>query len=157
VTVTLRPAVVDDIELFFQLQQDSVAVRMAAFTPANLTDREVFETRWRRVLSDRSVVVKTVLVAGVAVGHVLKYVFGGEPEVSYWIAREHWDRGYATEAVRLLLVEITERPIYGRAAQDNVGSLAVLRHNGFTVSGEGVGPAAGRGEMVPEYVLTLSD
>ncbi len=155
-TVTLRPAMLEDIELFFRLQQDPVAVRMAAFTSANLSDRELFESRWRRVLSDPGVGVRTVLLDGVAIGQVLIFEIKGKPEVSYWIAREHWGRGCATEALRLLLEEFTSRPLYGRAAQDNAGSLAVLRHNGFTVTGEDVGPAAGRGEMVAEYVLTLS-
>lgn len=155
-SVTLRPAIPDDIELFFQLQQDPAAVWMAAFTSANLSDRELFETRWRRVLSDQGVGVRTVLLDGVAIGQVLTFEAEGMKEISYWIAREHWGRGYASEAVRLLLEEFTARPVYGRAARDNLGSLAVLRHNGFVVTGEDVGLAAGRGEMVAEYVLTLS-
>lgn len=155
-TVTLRPAEVSDIEFFFQLQQDPVAVRMAAFTSANLSDREAFEARWRRVLSEPDVVVKTVLVGSAPVGQVLTYVAEDDPQVSYWIAREHWGHGYATEALRLLLLETPQRPVFGRAAQDNVGSLAVLQHNGFAITDEDVGPAAGRGEMVKEYVLTLT-
>jgi len=160
VTVSLRPAVVEDIELFFRLQQDREAVWMAAFTSAELDDRVAFEGRWRRILTEPDVTVFTVLDASGrggprAVGQVLSFVVEGQPEVSYWIDRGHWGRGVATDALRLLLDRVEVRPVYARAAQDNAGSLAVLRHNGFTVIGEDMGPAAARGEMVKEYVLRL--
>ena len=156
VAVTLRPAVPDDIDLYYRLQQDPVAVWMAAFTSVELTDREVFWSRWRRILSDPTILVRTVLADGQPIGQVLKHEVDGEPEVSYWIAREHWGRGHATEALRLLLAEFTDRPVSARVAQDNDGSLAVLRHNGFVVTGEDAAPAAARGEVVGEYVLTLA-
>jgi RimJ/RimL family protein N-acetyltransferase len=160
VTVSLRPAVVEDIELFFRLQQDQEAVWMAAFTSVELDDRVAFERRWRRILTEPDVTVFTVLDAcdhhvPQALGQVLSFLVDGQPEVSYWIDRAHWGRGVATDALRLLLARVETRPLFARAAQDNAGSLAVLRHNGFTVVGEDVGPAAARGEMVKEYILRL--
>ena len=122
-SVSLRPAVVEDIELFYQLQQDPVAVWMAAFTSVELTDRSVFDSRWRRILADDEVTVKTVLSGTEAVGQVLTHPGADGTEISYWIAREHWGRGHATEAVQLLLAETPARPIFARAAQDNAGSI----------------------------------
>jgi RimJ/RimL family protein N-acetyltransferase len=156
-SVTLRPAAVEDIELFYQLQQDPEAVWMAAFTSAELTDRSVFEARWRRVLGDPDIDVRTVLADGEAVGQVLTFPGEDGPEVSYWIDRDHWGRGHATEALRLLLADSTRRPVHAHAAQDNTRSVAVLVANGFRITGEDSGLAAGRGEMVREYVLTLTD
>lgn len=156
-TVTLRPATIDDIEFFYQLQQDPVAVWMAAFTSANLSDRAVFEQGWRRVLSEASLRVFMVLDETEEVGQVLSYVADGETEVSYWIERRQWGRGYATEALRLLLAQVRERPLRARVAHDNTRSLAVLRHHGFTVTGEELSPAEGRGELVREYLLSLED
>lgn len=149
----VRPSEVADLDFFFALQQDPEAVWMAAFTSENLSDRDVFDARWRRVLADPAVTVLTVSVEGQPVGQVLHFAAEGRREVSYWIAREHWGRGYATQALRLLLDELTERPAYARAAQDNAGSLAVLRRNGFDVIGVDAGWAAGRGEVVAEYLL----
>lgn len=159
-TITLRPATVEDIEFFYRLQQDPVAVRMAAFTSANLSDRAVFEERWRQILAEDSVSVFVVLDdtekgEGSEVGQVLSYVDHGRTEVSYWVERRHWGRGYATEALRLLLDRVRERPLRARVAQDNARSLGVLRHHGFTITGEELSPAEGRGELVREYVLTL--
>lgn len=155
--VSLQPSTVADIDFFFELQQDPEAVWMAAFTSANLTDRAAFEVRWRRILADPTTMVRTVTVGPQRVGQVLKYVDEGEPEVSYWIAREQWGHGYATAALRLLLDEVVQRPVRARIAHDNVGSLRVLQHNGFTVTGEEESPAAARGEPLRELVLTRFD
>ena len=154
-TLTLRPAVPADGDLWFDLQQDPVAVWMAAFVSADRTDRRAFDARWQRTLADPTARVRMVCLDGAAIGVALTYEEDGIPEVSYWLDREHWGRGHATEALRLLLVEVTERPVRARAAQDNVASLAVLRHHGFRVTGEDADTAAGRGEVVREYVLTL--
>jgi RimJ/RimL family protein N-acetyltransferase len=151
----LRPSVPADIDLFFAWQQDPQAVWMAAFTSANLSDRAAFELRWRRVLNDRDVTVRTVLAGGEPVGQVVRHLSDTGRQVSYWVDREHWGQGYATAALGLLLQELPERPLHARVAQDNVASLAVLRHNGFAVVGEDQGPAAGRGEVVKEFLLTL--
>jgi RimJ/RimL family protein N-acetyltransferase len=153
--VALRPATEADFDLYFALQQDLVAVRMAAFTSADLADRGKFDARWRRVLSEDGIVVKTVLLDDVAIGNVMRFAVDGAIEVSYWIAREHWGRGYATEALRQLLTEIAERPVFARAAYDNAASLAVLERNGFVVIGEDSGPAEGRGTILKELVLAL--
>jgi RimJ/RimL family protein N-acetyltransferase len=154
--VSLEHSTVADIDFFFELQQDPEAVWMAAFTSTNLADREAFEARWTRVLDDPTILVRTVLLGGERVGQVLKHVADGQPEVSYWISRQHWGRGLATAALRLLLDDIGERPVYARVAQDNVGSLRVLLRNGFSITGANESPAAARGEMLKEYVLMLA-
>lgn len=152
----LRPSEPTDIDLFFRWQQDPEAVAMAAFTSTNLSDRAAFELRWRRVLRDSGVWVRTVLVGEDPVGQVLRYATDDGPEVSYWIDRLHWGRGYATAALGLLLQELPERPVFARVAQDNAGSLAVVQHHGFLVVGEEEGLAAGRGEVVKEFLLSLA-
>jgi RimJ/RimL family protein N-acetyltransferase len=156
VNLTLRSVNEEDLDLFFELQQDPLAVWMAAFTSAELASRPAFDIRWQRILADDSIVVKTVVVDGVSVGNVLKYVADGRPEVAFWIARQHWGHGYATEALRLLLSKILDRPVLAHAAEDNAGSIAVLVRNGFRITGHGSAPAAGRGEVVREVSLTLN-
>jgi RimJ/RimL family protein N-acetyltransferase len=156
VSVTLRPAAVADIDFFYRLQQDPVAVWMAAFTSSELGDWAAFERRWQRVLTEPGVTVFLVLDDVLPIGQVLAFGLPDQPEVGYWIEREHWGRGYAGEALRLLLDRVAARPVTARVAQDNVASLAVLRRNGFTITGEDRGPAAGRGQLVREYVLRLS-
>jgi RimJ/RimL family protein N-acetyltransferase len=78
-------------------------------------------------------------------------------EVTYWIGREFWGRGIATAALAEFLKLQTTRPIFGRAAKDNVGSLRVLAKCGFVIIREDKGYAYARGEEVEEYVLRLRD
>jgi RimJ/RimL family protein N-acetyltransferase len=60
-------------------------------------------------------------------------------EVGYWIGRVHWERGYATAALRLL-VELAQRRGISRldayAYPLNAASVRVLEHNGFVPQGE---------------------
>ena len=46
-----------------------------------------------------------------------------QPEVTYWVDRTQWEKGIASAALQSLLAETAERPLYARAASDNVGSL----------------------------------
>jgi RimJ/RimL family protein N-acetyltransferase len=87
----------------------------------------------------------------------------GRIEVGYWIAPEHWGRGYATEAVSglLSLARLTgHRRIVGRHAADNPASGRVLRKTGFRPTGR-ARPfcSLGRGGLVdaPEYALELGE
>ncbi len=77
------------------------------------------------------------------VGSVSVYGEAGEREVTYWIDRAYWGKGIATAALRALLTEVTERPLYARVAADNAGSLRVLRTCGFVVTGKGRGTRRG--------------
>ena len=47
------------------------------------------------------------------------------------------------------------RPIYARAAKDNIGSLRVLEKCGFMIIGEDTGFANARGKEVEEFLLQL--
>lgn len=64
-------------------------------------------------------------------------------------------KGIATTALRALLTEVTERPLYARVAADNTGSRRVLEHCGLEVSAHATGHAPARGTEIAELVLTL--
>jgi RimJ/RimL family protein N-acetyltransferase len=87
----------------------------------------------------------------------------GEIEVGYWIAPEHWGRGYATEALGglLSLARLAgHRRIVGRHAADNPASGRVLRKVGFRPTGRvRAFHSLGRKARVeaPEYALDLAD
>lgn len=85
----------------------------------------------------------------------------GEPELGYWIAREHWGRGYATEAAGAVLRiarALGHRRILAGHFIDNPASGKVLRKLGFIPTGRpGQRFSAGRGCAVDsvEYALDL--
>ena len=154
-TVVLRDVIDTDFPLFFAHQQDPVAIRMAAFTAKDPADREAFTAHWARILADDAVVIRTVLVNGQVAGHVSKYETLGEPEVTYWLGREYWGRGLATQALSEFLRVLKTRPVYARVVQDNAASRRVLEKCGFTACGSGRDFANGRGEEVDEIILRL--
>ncbi|ROP35342.1 GNAT family N-acetyltransferase [Saccharothrix texasensis] len=153
--VELREVTAADVLAFFEHQRDPEAVRMAAFTSADPSDRAAFLVRWARILADESAVARTVVFDGDVVGHVGSSTRFGGPEVTCWIDREHWGKGLATAALELFLAEQPLRPLYARTAVDNLGSLRVLAKCGFVAVGEDVGFAQGRGEDVEEFILRL--
>lgn len=87
----------------------------------------------------------------------------GEAEIGYWIARDHWGQGYATEAARAV-IEIARMLGHRRLKAghfiDNAASGRVLRKLGFRPTGV---PAQrhcrARGCLVPsvEFELDLDD
>ncbi|MEU8627458.1 GNAT family N-acetyltransferase [Streptomyces sp. NPDC048669] len=153
--ISLRPVLDGDLPLFFAWMADPESVHAAAFTAENPTDRHAFDAHWTRVLADGSVVMRTVLADGVAVGNAGVYGPPDDREVTYWIDRAHWGRGVATAALRALLGSVPERPLYARAAADNAGSRRVLEKCGFTVTGKDHGYAHARGEETDELLFTL--
>jgi RimJ/RimL family protein N-acetyltransferase len=96
-----------------------------------------------------------VEVDGKLAGHVSSFEMFGEREVTYWIGREFWGKGVATMALRALLNIDTTRPIFGRAAKDNRGSIRVLEKCGFVLIGEEQSLANARKAEITEVILRL--
>ena len=156
--ILLRDVAETDLPIFFEQQRDPAANFMAAFTARDPNDKGAFAAHWKRILNDDTVVVKTVLFEGNVVGSVAKFVDKefGKPEITYWIGKEYWGMGLATEALSKFLINIRLRPIYGRAARDNVASIRVMEKCGFTISGYSKGFANALGKEIEEVILELS-
>ncbi len=128
---------------------------MAAFTSADQSDRRAFLNRMSRLRADTSVLHLVIDVDGAAAGTIGFFRIDDQPEVTYWVDRAQWGKGIASAALQILLAEIAERPLYGRAASDNVGSLRVLEKAGFRRVGVDRGFATGRGEEIEETIMRL--
>ncbi|MFD5158975.1 GNAT family N-acetyltransferase [Streptomyces hawaiiensis] len=153
--VELRQVHDSDLPVFYRQLNDPESLHLAAFTPEDPADRAAFDTRWSRMRSSPDVVARTVLADGDVVGSAAVYGVPGEREVTYWIDRAYWGKGIATVALRALLAEVPERPLYARAASDNAGSLRVLEKCGFRVAATAQGFAPARGAEIDETVLIL--
>ncbi len=153
--VSLRPLEDRDLEAIFRQVTDPESIRMAAFTAEEWTDRRAFLDRQTRLRADTSVSHQVIDVDEAAVGTIGSFRIDDELEVTYWVDRAHWGQGIASAALRLLLDEIAERPVYARAASDNAGSLRVLEKAGFRRVGVDRGFAHGRGEEIEETILRL--
>lgn len=153
--VRLREVRDSDLPTFFEHQRDPVANHMAAFTSKDPTDRDAFDAHWSRILGDDAITPKTILVDGDVAGHIASFERDGQPEVTYWIGREYWGKGVATEALYRFLRDVEVRPLRARVAKDNIASIRVLEKCGFTMHGRAKGFANARGEEVEEFVMEL--
>ena len=106
---------------------------MAAFLSRDPSDRDAFLTHWRRILSDPTLITKAILWKGHIAGTVGSFLCDGKPQVTYWIGREFWGNGIATQALTELLRIVNHRPLYASTASDNVASIRVLEKCGFTM------------------------
>jgi RimJ/RimL family protein N-acetyltransferase len=154
--ILLREVIEADLPIFFEQQLDADANYMAAFTAKDPADRAAFLARWARILSDATTTNRTILHAGQVAGSIGSYEEeAGRPEVTYWLGKPYWGKGIATSALGAFLLQVTARPIYARAAKDNLASLRVLEKCGFTIIGGGKGFANARGKEVEEWLLQL--
>jgi RimJ/RimL family protein N-acetyltransferase len=153
--VSLRPLEDGDLDAIYVQMTDPESVRMAAFTSEDQTDRRAFLERMSRLRADTSVSFRVIDVDGTAAGTIGSFRIDDRPEVTFWVDRTLWGKGVATAALRILLAENTERPLYARAASDNLGSLRVLEKAGFRRVGVNRDFAPGRGEEIEETILRL--
>lgn len=128
--VILRDTTEADLPLFFEWQRDPVANRMAAFTAKDPTDREAFTAHWTKILRDDAIIKETILFGGRAIGSIARFEWLGKPNVTYWIGREYWGRGFATQGLSRFLQDVKTRPLYASAAKDNLASIRVLQKCG---------------------------
>ena len=129
---------------------------MAAFAPADPSNREAFDERWRRHRASNDITALVIEVDGKVVGSIGSWTADGEREVTYWLGREHWGKGIATRALAAFLADVERtRPIHAATAHDNAGSQRVLEKCGFRRVGERRGFAESRGEEVDEVLFRL--
>src|SRR4051794_25523059 len=136
--------------------RDPVSVQMAAFTTQDPDDRETFDSRMARSRTAPDATTRAVICDGRLVGSIASFVVEGETEITYWIDRSVWGRGIGRRTVALLLDTVGVRPVYARAASDNVGSLKVLQGAGFRVIGTATSYANARSGDIEETILRLA-
>ena len=149
--ILLREVTDSDLPILYEQQLDPEATAMAAF-PSR--DKEAFYAHSRKIMTDPSTIFRAIVSDGLLAGSIVNWEMEGEREVGYWIGKEYWGKGIATQALVEYVKIVTQRPLYAHVAQHNVGSRRVLEKCGFMVIGEDsyTNPA---GVLVEEYHLKL--
>jgi RimJ/RimL family protein N-acetyltransferase len=150
--VALRDLEAADLPALFAQQSDPEACRIAAVHPR---EQEAFDRHWASALNDPAIVTKAIVEQGMLVGHICCFKVDGEDSVGYWIAKEHWGRGIATDALALFLKQVKTRPIHARVARQNPASIRVLERNGFLLGGYQWSPGPERFIACEEALLVL--
>lgn len=153
--ITLRTFADSDLDALFLWESDPRAVRMAAFTRGDPSDRSAFDAHYERVRSDPANTLLAIDDDGEFVGTVGSFTMEGEREVTYWIAPARWGQGIASQALRVFLAIESTRPLFGRVASHNAASAKVLARAGFVEVGSDTGFAAGVGAEVVERIYRL--
>ena len=150
--VQLRETLESDLFIFYEQQLDPDAIQMAAFPPRN---KEAFMAHWSKILADDSVLIKTILFDGSVAGNIVCFEQLGEREVGYWLGKEFWGKGIASQALAQFLDLIETRPLYAHVAKHNIASKRVLEKSGFKVAAEDKFFSKIFGEDIEEYILIL--
>jgi len=149
--ITLRDVIESDLPILFEQQLDPEATAMAAFPPR---DRESFMAHWAKIMAYEENLIKAISHDGEVAGYILSWEMEGEREVGYWLGKEYWGKGIATQALAEYVSIVKLRPLMAHVARHNIGSRRVLEKCGFKVIGEDkyTNPA---GVEVEEFVLKL--
>ncbi|HAV76939.1 MAG TPA: N-acetyltransferase [Anaerolineae bacterium] len=147
----LRKTTTTDLPILFEHQLDPEACAMAAF-PSR--DKEAFYSHWTKIMANESNILMTILIEGRVAGSIVSWEQAGEQEVGYWLGKEFWGRGIATEALNQFLKVVKTRPLIAHVAKHNIGSKRVLEKCGFKLAGDDKYLNIGN-EEVKEFVFSL--
>jgi RimJ/RimL family protein N-acetyltransferase len=150
--VRLRSVEDGDLDLFFDHQADPQAVEMAAFPPR---DEDQFAAHWAKVRADAALVARTIVADGVVAGNIGSWPDDGQQLLGYWVGREWWGRGVATQALALFVDEVSVRPLHAHVVAHNVGSIRVLEKCGFRRDHAQEAVASASDDGVEELVFVL--
>jgi RimJ/RimL family protein N-acetyltransferase len=126
--IRLRELTTADLPTIFGYQNDPAGNAMAAVVPRSWED---FEAHWLEALANRDITMRGILLDDKFVGQVTCFPRDGKSWVGYWIDREYWGRGIATQGLALLVEQVETRPLFACVAVHNLGSLRVLDRCGF--------------------------
>lgn len=80
-------------------------------------------------------------------------------EIGYWTRKKFWKKGYAKEAVQMLIKYVFQElklvRIYATLQKENTGSLALLTNLGFQVEGLMRKSVKNKGKLVDRYICSL--
>lgn len=176
--LTLRPVASEDLPAIVALAGDGEVAQWTVSIRHPLSETEV--TAWlarstaggehafailRKGESELIGVVGITVMAGGdsgghAGGHAEGHAGGHRGEIGYWIGRPYWGNGFATEAVRRVLLHgfgaLGLAEVEATVFPGNDRSVQVLNKTGFieTGSAERTAPARGGDREVVVYTLT---
>lgn len=130
--VSLRAITPDDLPALFENQHDPASATMAGVPIREEAD---FYAHRTKVEADPANETRAIIVDGELAGDTVSWADEAGRHVGYRIAKRFWDRGIATSALRLFLVELTERPLNADLLKTNIGSRRVLEKCGFRLLG----------------------
>ncbi len=135
--VRLRPWRADDLDRYFTLLSDPVVWKTLTDPYPDPFTRDVARDLLTVASMATHHTVRAVLANEEPVGQVRLFHGTAEvqtlaPEISYWIGRPYWGRGYARAAVQQILAAHAQAAtVTARVHMTNFASRKVLERTGF--------------------------
>jgi RimJ/RimL family protein N-acetyltransferase len=149
--ILVRELAASDLPILFKQQADTESSVMAA-VPSR--DRKAFDEHWAKIMMDEDITLRTIVVEGRVAGYLVSFLLLEKRQVGYWLGKEYWGKGIATQALTKFLKIVKTRPLWAHVATHNVASRRVLEKCGFKVVVEGNNVNIAD-EEVEEFVLRL--
>lgn len=163
--ITLRPPVLEDLELLVALLDDYDVAKMLSRVPhpydqdAGRAWIEGAQHRWRDLQNADELAFAIDHDGGMA-GCVSFRALHETPVIGYWLGQRHWGKGLMGEAVQAALgwlFSATDHDtVVSEAMAENPGSLRILEKAGFRKVAEVSCPSAARGADLPAIRLELT-
>lgn len=150
--VRLRNIEQSDLPRMYEMQIDAESNQLAMTIPRSADE---FFKHWAVVLDNQKIIAKAIYVDVTLAGCISCFQVNDVDCVGYWIDKQFWNRGVATQALRLLLLEIETRPLHARVATTNTASLRVLEKCGFEIIDKRFSAADDRHLACQESLLVL--
>jgi RimJ/RimL family protein N-acetyltransferase len=158
----LRPGWAEDAPALFAAfrNPDVITMLSAPPWPYQLNHAEEFLTRqWPRKQGFFLITDRKRGSAGL-IGGIGLHASDNEIEIGYWLAREHWGKGYATEAGKAIVALARDTLKLPRLVSgyfvDNPASGKVLHKLGFRPTGQTEPrPCHARGKDMPTILMRL--
>src|SRR5689334_479458 len=90
----------EDLETLFVFQTNKDGIWMAAFMPKDPNDKAAYMEKWIKIIENPDIRMQTLRFKNQIVGSVTHFEMMGETNVSYWIDRQHWGKGFASEGLK---------------------------------------------------------
>ncbi|WP_285163338.1 GNAT family N-acetyltransferase [Shewanella goraebulensis] len=141
--LSLQPITSADLPLLFEFQNDPLANDMADFPARNKAD---FIAHWQQnILASDTAIAEGIWLKDDAgtlelVGSIVCWSMTAESAdaplqiehyLGYWIGPANWGKGIATDAVSQFITRCHRRPLLANVVEHNIGSIKVLKNNGF--------------------------
>lgn len=163
----LRPGWPEDVTALHTAFDDEVIAQNLSTPPwpYNVSDARDFLLRPRDLQYPNLLITRRTAGAPQIIGSIGFGPIQGSDriELGYWISRQHWGLGYATEAARAILdiaKTLGHQKITAEHFTDNPASGNVLRKLGFRATGRHLNRHSnGRGKSAPviEYEKSLAE
>ncbi len=161
--IKLRPMQISDAALVACYANDERIAQMTTSIPFPLPLDAAEEFVSEAIAEDRSVDVWSIdgskSGGSTLLGVIsLKYLDRNQSEVGYWVAPEFWNRGYAREALAVLLDgnPHANHSVVASVFQDNKASARLLASTGFAWLGEAEAFSLSRAAHVPTWTYLKS-